>query len=192
MVLQWDATRLATISSLKLPLQNQWTILPVHDLQLTLLLEHVILLRIKQLSWYAWESLNKHNTFVEHTHCTAQKQKCRHYCVCVAVGTGSHHAILFNVQYNGIAWGGILRCEIPVVCCSQCTIGEKVFRREHNRNIVLFHRVILSMTNYMFRPSGGHHQVYTSFWRAGFLFKNLYQPDDGHQMAETCSLSSIE
>jgi hypothetical protein len=27
----------------------------------------------------------------------------------------------------------------------------------------------------------------------GFLFKNLYQPDDDHQMAETCSnsLSSI-
>jgi hypothetical protein len=27
---------------------------------------------------------------------------------------------------------------------------------------------------------------------AGFLFKNLYTPEDGHQMAETCSLSSIE
>jgi hypothetical protein len=84
--------------------------------------------------------------------------------------------------------------------------------------IVLLHQGILSMTNYMFRPSGGHHQVYTSFWReshefsytvpttrtvwdlrtkrnvkiTGFLFKNLYKPDDGHQMAETCSLSSIE
>jgi hypothetical protein len=27
----------------------------------------------------------------------------------------------------------ILRCDIPVVYCSQCTIGESVFRREHNR-----------------------------------------------------------
>jgi hypothetical protein len=29
-----------------------------------------------------------------------------------------------------------LRCDIPVVSCSQYTIGEKVYRREHNRNIV--------------------------------------------------------
>jgi hypothetical protein len=31
---------------------------------------------------------------------------------------------------------------------------------------------MLSMTKhyYMFRPSGGHHQVYTSFWRESLLF----------------------
>jgi predicted nucleotide-binding protein (sugar kinase/HSP70/actin superfamily) len=27
----------------------------------------------------------------------------------------------------------VLRCDIPVVYCSQCTVGESGFRREHNR-----------------------------------------------------------
>jgi hypothetical protein len=27
----------------------------------------------------------------------------------------------------------ILRCDIPVVYCSQCTIGEMLSRREHNK-----------------------------------------------------------
>jgi hypothetical protein len=36
----------------------------------------------------------------------------------------------------------------------------------------LLHRVMLSMTSYyyMFRPSGGHHQVDKSFWRESLLF----------------------
>jgi hypothetical protein len=44
--------------------------------------------------------------------------------------------------------------------------GEYVVRREHNNEgfIVAWYAID---NNYMFRPSGGHHQVFTSLKRKG-------------------------
>lgn len=89
-VAHWRTTRLATISSLKLPLQSQRNILPLHHLYPTVLLKYIIPPGINKLSWNASSRWTQHlyGTHLLHNMWKWVRKKIDY---CVAVGTESHH-----------------------------------------------------------------------------------------------------
>jgi hypothetical protein len=64
-----------------------------------------------------------------------QRMKKPSFLVGVIVGYEyqQNKSIIMSHSEVNTSKGLILRCDIPVVYCSQCTIGERVFRHEHNK-----------------------------------------------------------
>ena len=61
-------------------------------------------------------------------------------------------------------------------------------RHKHNKYLIV-QQIWAAIDNYMFRPSGGHHQVVLLKLKIEIVLISTSeeQPDDGHLRAETCS-----